>query len=708
MQNPHPRDPLTEAARAHQEGRLDQAAFGYREVLRREPRRIDALRLFGILLFQRGETTEGIRFLRKAVKHGATDLAAHMDLATALARSSDREEVVRILKKATAIAPKSAQTWTAYGIALLELDRAAESSAALQRAVCLEPGTVDAWIALGNALRSQGLLDEAMAAFEEAARLRPRFAKIYTNIGNLASELGDFDRALASHRKAIGLSPNMVEALLNLGNTLNMARKYGKAAATYLEALARDPNSVVALSGLGGALSKLGQNEQALDAFERARRLRPDDANITLQSLLLRRALGRNETPEELASLVAEPSRASALATIAGAFETQNDRAAARRAVELALQRDPDHLMANIIAARLERREDQALARDRLLKVMPKHKELNSAFFTVLGHTHDRLGSYDEAFAAFTKAKLAAAAALGGTTESWKKHYLEHVQSYQDWYSEERAKAWPPPDQGADVPNPVFFVGFPRSGTTLFEQMMDSHPNLATTGETQILSRLRMLVPSLIGRKDEPLRLLDSLSPDEVTKLARWYLAEVEPFRTAKAGAKRVVDKMPLNIVEVGFIRRVFPQAPVIVALRDPRDVILSCFMQNFQINRAMPHFLTLEGTARLYASVMGLWLHYRKDSGLRAFEYRYEDLVADTEGIARKAFAFLNEPWNDQVLAYQARASERFVSTHSYADVTSPIYTRSIARWRRYEKHLEPVLPIVEPFVQAFGYSDR
>jgi len=708
MQNPRPQDPLAEAARAHQEGRFDQAALGYRDVLRREPRRIDALRLLGILLFQRGDTAEGLRFLRKAVKHGGTDLTAHMDLAAALARSSDRQEAVRILKKATAIAPKAAHAWTAYGIALLDLDQIAESAAALRRAVSLDPGTLDAWIALGNALRSQGLLEDAMTAFEEAARLRPDFAQIYTNIGNLASELGDFDRAVASHRKAILLNPNMVEAILNLGSTLNLARKYAEAAATYRDALKRNPNSVNALSGLGGALREIGQNEEALEAFERARRLRPDDADITLQSLLIRRALNRNETPEELASVVAEPQRADALATIAGALETQNDRPAARRAVDLALQRDPDHLMANIVAARLERREDQELARDRLLRVMPSHKELNSAFYTVLGHTHDRLGSYDEAFAAFTNAKLAAAAALGGNTEIWKQHYLEHVQSYRDWYSEERARHWPPPDLGCGGANPVFFVGFPRSGTTLFEQMMDSHPNLATTGETQILSRLRMLVPSLVGRKDEPFRLLDSLSPDEVTKLARWYLTEVEPFRKAKPGAKRVVDKMPLNIVEIGFIRRVFPQAPVIVALRDPRDVILSCFMQNFQINRAMAHFLTLEGTARLYASVMGLWLHYRKDSGLRAFEYRYEDLVADTESIARKAFAFLNEPWNDQVLAYQARASERFVSTPSYADVTAPIYTRSIARWRRYEKHLKPVLPIIEPFVQAFGYSDR
>jgi hypothetical protein len=113
-------------------------------------------------------------------------------------------------------------------------------------------------------------------------------------------------------------------------------------------------------------------------------------------------------------------------------------------------------------------------------------------------------------------------------------------------------------------------------------------------------------------------------------------------------------------------------------------------------------------GTAKLYAAVMGLWLHYRADDGLNAIEYRYEDLVADTEGVARRVFAFLGEPWDETVLHYEKRASERFVNTPSYADVSTPIYDRSIGRWRNYAHHLAPALPVLAPFVHEFGYSEE
>ena len=238
--------------------------------------------------------------------------------------------------------------------------------------------------------------------------------------------------------------------------------------------------------------------------------------------------------------------------------------------------------------------------------------------------------------------------------------------------------------------------------------MLDSHSNLVTTGETQILGRLQLITPSLLKRTGQSPQILDDLDATEVAALGRWYLDEVARHSGVETTKMRVVDKMPLNIVELGFVRRIFPSTPVIVALRDPRDVILSCFMQNFRVNQAMAHFLSIEGTARLYAAVMELWLHYRSDAGLNAIEYRYEDLVADTEGTARRVFEFLGEPWDESVLQYQSRASERFVSTPSYADVSAPIYDRSIGRWRNYARQLAPALPIVAPFVREFGYSEE
>ena len=174
--------------------------------------------------------------------------------------------------------------------------------------------------------------------------------------------------------------------------------------------------------------------------------------------------------------------------------------------------------------------------------------------------------------------------------------FIDHVRTFRAWYSGEKAAAWAPPTASSDQPDPIFFVGFPRSGTTLFEQMLDSHPNLVTTGETQILGRLQLIAPSLLKRTGQAPQILDELDGTEVEILRRWYLDEVARHAGIEATNKRVVDKMPLNIVELGFIRRLFPSAPVIVALRDPRDVVLSCFMQNFRVNQAMAQFLSIEG----------------------------------------------------------------------------------------------------------------
>jgi tetratricopeptide (TPR) repeat protein len=381
----------------------------------------------------------------------------------------------------------------------------------------------------------------------------------------------------------------------------------------------------------------------------------------------------------------------------------------ATEAAQEALALDGDHPLANVVAARLERRSgDAAAARDRLRGLGRRNGTLDAAGYTVLGQAHDRLGEFDDAFEAFAQAKQFTRQELGDESSPWQDKFLDHVYTFRTWYSAEKAADWPAPPTTPDQPEPIFFVGFPRSGTTLFEQMLDSHPNLATTGETQILGRLQLITPSLLRRTGQSPQILDDLDGAEVETLGRWYRAEVARHTGAEATNKRVVDKMPLNIVELGFVRRLFPSAPVIVALRDPRDVILSCFMQNFRVNQAMAHFLSVEGTARLYAAVMELWLHYRSDTGLRAIEYRYEDLVADTEGTARRVFEFLGEPWDENVLQYRKRASERFVSTPSYADVSTPIYTRSIGRWRNYAQQLAPALPILAPFVREFGYAEE
>jgi len=198
---------------------------------------------------------------------------------------------------------------------------------------------------------------------------------------------------------------------------------------------------------------------------------------------------------------------------------------------------------------------------------------------------------------------------------------------------------------------------------------------------------------------------LNTLSEDELQSLrAAYRQAGTQQARDPVEGV-RLIDKNPLNLVEMAFVRRVFPEARVIMLLRDPRDVCLSCFTQLFRLNSAMAWFTSLADTARHYAAVMDLWQHYQTVLGLNVLELRYEDFVKDLEGHARDMFAFLDEDWDADVLRYHEQSSRHYISTPSYEGVTAAPYSSSIGRWRNFSHQLQPVLPVLQPFVDLFDY---
>ena len=167
------------------------------------------------------------------------------------------------------------------------------------------------------------------------------------------------------------------------------------------------------------------------------------------------------------------------------------------------------------------------------------------------------------------------------------------------------------------------------------------------------------------------------------------------------------MDKLPLNIVDLGLANALFPQARVLVALRDPRDVCLSCFMQYFLLNDAMVNFLDLGQTARTYRAVMALWLHYRECLTLPYLEYRYEDLIEDFDGVVRQVLDFIGAGWHDDVALYREKALGEAINTPSYRNVTDALYRRSVGRWRAYREQLAPVLDELKPFAARFGYPE-
>ncbi|MEQ8850647.1 MAG: tetratricopeptide repeat protein [Phycisphaerales bacterium] len=702
---------LAEAYKAQQTGRLDEAERLYLDVLREDPDNADALHLFGLLSGQLGREDAAIESIRRAIQVNDGHPAYHYSLGRALAGRGDM----------------------------------AEAEAEFRRAIEIHEPLAPAHLELGLVLDRMDRPDEALRSFEAAVQHKPDYSAAYFHAGNILRRSGQGDAALQSYRRAIELDANNVEASLNLALLLREAGKLEESEQTLRALAERRSDFIPARSTLGAVLLDMGRAPDALEVLQAAEAVAPDDPKVlhNLGSSLT--AVGRSDEAvgKFRRAIEVDPEYDQAYAGLGTALRAAHDLDAAiesfRKAVELrpdsaqalfsladvldrvhrgdeagplldkALSINPRHAMGNVLKARLDRRGGNAeAARDRLASIIddPAYAAAESNVATELGHTFEALEAYQDAFAAFSRAQQSVV-----RTDQFKRFPLEAypatVDACRERITEDLVATWEtePPADGRSAP--VLFVGFPRSGTTLMEQIMEAHPDIRTTGERPVLNKVIAAVAEMTGGYRGYPEDLDDLTDDDVESLRTLYWEEMDRIVGVTGDASTYVDKQPLNIVHLPTVRRVFPEAPVVVALRDPRAVVWSCFIQEFVLNQAMVHFCSLDTASALYERVMGLWLHYRDVLGLSAIEYRYEDLVESTERVARRVLEHIGVDWDPAVLQYHERARDRVITTPSFRDVTQPVYGRAVARWRHYESLMsEEVLERLQPFVREFGYE--
>ena len=269
---------------------------------------------------------------------------------------------------------------------------------------------------------------------------------------------------------------------------------------------------------------------------------------------------------------------------------------------------------------------------------------------------------------------------------------------------EQPVPAWNPACQGRDgCVDPVFVVGFPRSGTTLLEQLLDAHPALASSAEQPFLPPT-VRRPTANG--EDVFERIGQITPLQWRQQRDAYFSEVR--QVAPDAAKRAVDKNPLNMVRLPLLQNFFPHSQVILAIRHPCDVVLSCYMQHFRAPAFALTFETLESTARMYGKVYTHWQQNARHLQLPVLQWKYEELVADTEGRARALFEFLQLSWHDELLAFTERAKNKgAIKTPSYTQVVEQVNAGSVGRWQAYAEYFTPaVMEPLKPWLERFGYS--
>lgn len=527
-------------------------------------------------------------------------------------------------------------------------------------------------------------------------------------------------------------------------------RTYGvsKAAPLAIQAVA-DGVEHPALLNLAASLRHgEGRSEEAVDLLKRARSLAPKDPNILNSLGICLKALGRTDAALDAygAALKIDPGMAAAHFNRGAVLESLNEVTAARSAYERAAELDSNYVepLASLawldaqagdpISARANAERVLALSQSNILARMalasadlqegnlaaatsrlgalvhdPAVAQVNrSIVLGLIGDLLDAEGRASDAFAAYSASNAEMKALYAGSYERpGEETALEHTSRLTEWFEAADPRPWSeaPPlrPRAADPAVHAFLVGFPRSGTTLLENVLAAHPEVVSLEEKDSLAS----ASAAYFGSNEGLQRLAQLSSGEAARQRDAYWSFVRSFGIQPRG-KVFIDKMPLASVALPVVSKLFPNARILFAVRDPRDVVLSCFRRRFGMNASMYQLLTLDGAAAYYDAVMGLSEIYRGLLPLPQHIVRYESLVEEFEGTARAACEFLGLAWNANLLDFASRARTRGISTPSASQVARGLNREGQGVWRRYAGQMAPVLPILEPWVRRFGYESQ
>jgi len=591
-----------------------------------------------------------------------------------------------------------------------QLDQAGQLYQQVLRA---NPSHHAAMVMLAQVFLAKRQTKQAIELIEQALTISPDHAGYLFQLASAQLASNRIAPALASIERSVQLEPRQAQSQALLGVVLDRMNRADSAQTAHAAARSLLAGQGPLLKALGTTLQQAGSTEAARDAFVQACELLSTDAQLfvrlgELEQMLLNTdsAIRATQRAFELA-----PGDAGIRVRLAAILEHANRLDEAAQHAESVLTQDPGHIPAATLALRIARRQDNPRSTaDRLASLVDASPNRDASFAAAsveLGHALDKLGRHDEAFARFTAGK--GVWASSPRAQQFPLHVmLDGVRANVEQALRMPIDSWALPDAAQPDDAPIFFMGFPRSGTTLTERILDAHPRFVGTDEAMLLSKLFIAARERVGSDDPYTVRLDQLTEAHVLELRAQYRHDAQRvLGSDRVQGKRVIDKLPLNVHRLGLVRRVFPDAKVLFGLRDPRDCCLSCFMQDFEPNAAMVHFCSIETTARLYDTTLSAWTQLCDPLGLDWFETRYEDLVADVEGSARALIAFLGEDWTDEVLAFQERSPARALSTPSYAAVTQKVTNRAVGRWKRYASHLAPMLDILEPWVDRLGYAD-
>ena len=492
-----------------------------------------------------------------------------------------------------------------------------------------------------------GRTGPALSGYRDLVRRHPAIPALWFELGNAASGELDFALANQAYRRALELAPDDASLLGMIGHQFQSLRQLDDARSCYERAVIAAPDMVDARINLAVWFEKERRLEEAWNCVEACRAKHPRDDQVRyFRAFLLHRQKKDTQAETELRDLIQDG---------------------------------------------------------------PQYPYVKYAARHLLGVVLDQLGQYEEAMRWLIEAKAQVRTITD--TKLLEQSYDEGDRRRRELLAgltPEMIRRWRQEAPAANAGYQIAFLGgHPRSGTTLLEQILDAHPEVLAFDEPVAFSQeITSHINLATGGSSTALTTLDTLPAARRSEMRRRYVKSLLREIPDVPSARVLLDKNPSPTMSLNLWLRVFPELKVIIALRDPRDVVISCFFLNIMLNATNANFLSLERTAKHYGDLMDVWLRMRELGGFDWIETRYEDVVMNMAEEGRKATEFLGLPWHPDQARYHETARRKVLFAPTYHDVTQPVYKRAVGRWQRYAAALEPVQAKLAPYCRAFGYA--
>ncbi len=576
------------------------------------------------------------------------------------------------------------------------------------------PGHESALTLLGMSLHAQAAVAQAADIYRELTVRYPGSRGHWSNLATMLRECGRLDDAESAYRHALHLAPPDATLCFNLGLLLTQKGELADSRDFLLEAHRLDPASSEIRIHAALACYECGDNTVAQRLLDGWQDWRGVAAESELDLGWILGLLGHVDAAETLLRRAAtrESDQLHARARLAMLFERSNRLGEARAllaGMPAAAQIRESGLRNDVVsahAALLAREGDAAMLPSgigELLDAQPAAAVRANLLF-LQARAYDRLHDADGAMSALHEAHALQFEAMAKLEPMLAAGGVEPLMRAAKNLDAERFQAWPEHVAPLAQTSPIFIVGFPRSGTTMLEQMLDAHPALGSMDERAFLQDLIDRMESRGLRYPDDLGRLDEAQCEALRALYWRLVADTGRLQPGR----RLVDKNPLNLLRLPIIMRLFPQAPIVLALRHPCDVLLSCYMQNFRSPAFALICASLDSLARGYVNAMRFWIRHAQLMQPRMLVLRYEDLLDDFPGHVDRLAAFLGLDDASPMLHFHEHASRKsFISTPSYTQVVRPPSKSAIGRWHAYERWFEPVLPTLRPIIGHWGYAE-